>query len=69
MSNLTIRLFAISKEFVEAEDTKQREETGVDKDVLRAMVIRGDYDHGYESERRTLLQINIVRTFTPPKSD
>ena len=39
MSNLTIGLFPISKEFGKDEATKQIEETGVDKDIIRAKVI------------------------------
>ena len=73
MSNLTVGLSPISKEFVEAEATKQKEETGEDDDIIKAKVIREAVKEFMIIEMKVKVEhfekLNIVRTFTPQKPD
>ena len=69
MSNLTVGLSPISKEFVEAEATKQKEETGEDDDIIKAKVIKEAVKEFMIIEMKVKVEhfekLNIVRTFTP----
>ena len=69
MSNLTVGLSPISKEFVEAEATKQKEETGEDDDIIKAKVIKEAVKEFMIIEMKLKVEhfekLNIVRTFTP----
>ena len=73
MLNLTIGLSPISKEFIEAEVTKQTEEKGADKDIITAEVIKEAVKEFMVMEMKVkeehFHKLNIVRSFTPQKSD
>ena len=73
MSNLTIGLSPISKEFIEAEVSKQTEDEEADKEIIRAKVIKEALKEFMVMEMKVkeehFHKLNIVRTFTPQKSD
>ena len=73
MSNLTVGLSPISKEFVEAEVAKQKEETGGDDNIIKTKVIKEAVKEFMTMEMKVkedhFEKLNIVRTFTPQKSD
>ena len=73
MSNLTVGLSPITKEFVEAEIVKQTEETGADEDTIKAKVIKEAVKEFMIMEMKVkeehFEKLNIVRSFTPQKSD
>ena len=73
MSNLTLGLSPISKEFVEAEVTKQKEESGESEDTIKTKVMKEAVKEFMIMEMKVkeehFEKLDIVRIFTPQKTD
>ena len=73
MSNRTLGLSPISKEFIDTEVTKKKEESGETEDVIKAVVMKDAVKEFMILEMKVKEEhfdkLNMIRIFTPQKTD